>query len=95
MFKWVGTEIVTDSAAYRAWWEQRDQLFKEHGVQPIKVYDVEGRTQGMVFFETPEFENRQEADQWGAQYRVATASLSRGKGVVLPGSCEFFNLTDY
>jgi hypothetical protein len=95
MFKWVGTEIVTDSAAYRDWWAKRDQLFKEHGVAPIRAYAVEGRTRGMVFFEGPEFADRQEADEWLARYREAVGSLSRGRGVVVPGSTEIYYLTDY
>ena len=97
MYKWVGTEIVPSRrrAEYKDWWDKRDQLFKEHGVEPIKAYEVEGRTMGMVFWETAEFENREALDDWLARYRVATESLSRGEGVVLPGSTEYFILTDF
>ena len=97
MYKWVGTEIVADGkmAEYKAWWEARDKLFRKHGMQPFKAYQVEGRSLGMVFFEGPEFETQQEWEKWLAQYAPATESLHREDGIVVPGSCEFFILTDF
>ena len=94
MYKRVGTEIVVDRAAYDDWRQRRDQLLVEHGMEPIKVWNVDGRTARMTFFETPEFENTQEFDEWRAQYSAATRSLvRRGQGVVLPGSLEWYILT--
>jgi len=96
MYKWVGTEIVRywRMAEYKTWFEKRNRLLQEAGLRTWRVHSVEGRTHGLVFFESPELESRQEWEEYEEQMRAVTRGHTRAEGVVLAGSIEWFILTD-
>jgi hypothetical protein len=100
MYKVILTEVIAqgkgeDDKAYR---EKSQRIFERHGAFH-KVWHVEGRQMGQVLVEFGPFVSREESEAVSANVSADEEwqALQRERieaGVVVPGTQEFYILTD-